>query len=216
MRSIVAWASLLSLLVPCLASAAEPAAPADEWTQWHWVYQGIAHAQPFVASGTEIKSLSVRVARFLPERAPSSPLVVEVRDPSLQRVLAKGTVAPSQAQKSFRWVEVVLPAAGRAAKLEKDKPYLVIFRSPDTLNEAPWILAEKEPLGLPKDPRDFAARHFACAVQFKDGPEVRFGPAAGAPASTPSGTRTGGGQPFGQSLVVELDRALPAENAEKK
>ena len=137
-----------------------------------------------------------------------------MRDPSLEKVLLRGTVSPKEAGKSFRWTQVSLPA--KAEKLEKGKPYVLVFRSPDTLNEAPWILAEKEPLGLPKDPRDFAARHFACAVQFKDGPEVRFGPAAGAPASTPSGTRTGGGQPFGQSLVVELDRALPAENAEKK
>jgi len=203
-------ALLLLLLAPAAAPAAANApAPTDEWTHWHWVYQGIAHAQPFVANGTEVKSLMVRAARLLPERAPSSPLLVEVRDPSLEKVLLRGTVSPKEAGKSFRWTQVSLPA--KAEKLEKGKPYVLVFRSPDTLNEAPWILAEKEPVWSKDQRPDLSKRQFASVVLFRDGAEVRVGPAAGVPDSTPWGARTSGGQPFGQSTVVELDKPLPPQ-----
>jgi hypothetical protein len=197
-------ALVAALFFPALASAGE--AP-DEWAHWHWVYQGIAHAQRFEATGTEVKSLMVRVARMLPDRAPSSPLIVEVRDLSLQKTLVRGSLPPAEAGKDLRWVEV--PLAKGAGKLEKGKTYVVVLRSADTLNEAPWIVAAKDEQ-VPKGVQaDLAKRQLATIVLFRDGADVRFGPQVGAPETTPTGKRTNGGQPYGKSIVVELDLPLP-------
>ena len=206
-------ASILAaaLLVPALAQAGEAPAADDEWAHWHWIYQGIAHAQPFVAAGTEVKSLMVRVARMIPERPPASALIVEVRDLALGKTLVKGTISPKEVNKNLRWVQV--PLAKGAAKLEKGQTYVVLLRSPDSLNDAPWIVAARD-VAPNKGTVDLTKRELACVVLFRDGGDVRIGPAIGAPDSPPSGTRGGGGQPYTKSLVVELDKPLPeAANA---
>jgi hypothetical protein len=200
MLALVAW------LAPAVSLAQD--APSTDWLTWHWVYQGVAHAQPFDATGTEVKGVMLRVAR-LTDTLPAAPLIVEVRDRSLSRVFASGSIDPKVTDLTFRWVPVVMDA--EKTQLSRGHGYYLVFRSAGSANTAPWIICAQDGAAGKKQlaTTDVKNRQFASIVLFKDSPEVHFGPPLEAPASTPKDSGTVGASVYMQSLVVELKKPLP-------
>src|SRR4051812_8244403 len=72
---------------------------------WYWIYEGVAHAQTFRATGQELSGVRLRVAR-LNARPLAAPLEVEVRDLNLREVHLEGRIRPEQANRAFAWVDV--------------------------------------------------------------------------------------------------------------
>ena len=103
---------------------------------WYWVYEGVAHAQSFVATGREVSSLHLRVAR-LNARQPLAPLEVEVRDVSLREVFLQGQIRPQEAGRTFRWVPATLKYR---APLQGGKTYVLLLKSRTTRHDAPWLV----------------------------------------------------------------------------
>src|SRR5947209_6729892 len=101
----VAWivGALTGLLALAPAQAHPPMFPAASGTHvfpcrsegWYWVYGAIAQGQTFIAPGSRLQGLRLRVARRGAD-VPQAPLEVEVREAGLRsHVLARGRIEPS-------------------------------------------------------------------------------------------------------------------------
>jgi hypothetical protein len=102
---------------------------------WYWVYGSICHGQTFRATGRKIESLELRVARL--NDTPAAPLEVEIRDPRLKHLHARGRIITSEAQRSFAWRQV---RWHNRSSLETGQEYILFFHSQKTSNSAPWII----------------------------------------------------------------------------
>jgi hypothetical protein len=166
---------------------------------WHWVYGGIAHGQTFQATGRRIRSLRLRVARLNGQR-PAAPLEVEIRDPALRRVYARGVIPAEQARRTFAWREVQL---ARRAPLAPGREYVLFFHSQDATNRAPWLVnaiyhdlyPHGHHLGYPTE-------DFFFGLTFADGRSLRVGPHGGTDAAVPVGSGSPGGAPVAGPLAL--------------
>ncbi|MGE3804558.1 MAG: HEAT repeat domain-containing protein [Gemmataceae bacterium] len=107
-----------------------------EYNGWGWIYQSIAHAQSFKCTGTQIKKMSLRVAR-LNDNKPQAPLDVEIRDASLTTIYAVGQIPVSSCERKFHWRDV---AFKKMVDLEPGKTYVFVLTSPDTDNKSGWLI----------------------------------------------------------------------------
>jgi len=158
---------------------------------WYWVYEGVAHAQSFVANGEQLQALRLRVARLNP-RQPAAPLEVEVRDTTLRQVYARGLIPPAVTGRAFRWAAAELVTF---SPLERSQRYVLLVHSCGSRHDAPWLVnatfhdlyPEGRHLGYTDD--------LFFALSFRDGSSLGVGPASDADFTLPINSGRRGGAP---------------------
>jgi hypothetical protein len=156
---------------------------------WSWVFGRIAHGQTFRATGADIRSLRLRVAR-LNATAPAAPLEVEVRDPALKTVYARGTIPVADGGRSFAWREV---RWRHRAPLTPGRRYVLFFHAPGSGHRAPWVVNETYSDLYPDGEHLGYLFDFFFRLEFADGRTIHVGPARETDKAVPinSGTSAG-------------------------
>jgi hypothetical protein len=182
-----------------LLAALRPLRFAAHSDGWSWVYESIAHGQSFKAAGADIQSLHLRVAR-LNANAPAAPLIVEVRDPKLQKVYAVGSIAPDQAAQKLEWREVRWQ---HRAPLQEGSNYYLFFHSEKSGNAAPWVVNEVYGKVYPDGVHLGYEFDFFFRLSFGGNKVIHVGPDLAAPGVLPinSGNPGGTNVPGPLSLV---------------
>jgi hypothetical protein len=176
---------------------------------WYWVYEGVAQAQTFVARGTRVSGLALRVAR-LNRNVPDAPLEVEVRDRSLRRIYLHGTIRAEDSALDFRWLA---PEVDHAAPLEEGKVYVLLLHSGDTSCVAPWVVnAIYEDL-YPDGRHLGHADDLSFSVSFAGGRRVRVGPPWNTPFDRPINSGGRGQTPVRRRLALYPLRSSPPADA---
>jgi hypothetical protein len=176
-----------------------------DFNGWDWVYGGIAHGQTFRALGREITSLHIRVAQ-LNDNRPKADLEVEIRDPDLKKVYARGFISSKVVDREFTWQKVQLK---QLAPLQPQSTYIVFFHSQDTTNQGPWLVnqiyKDLYPDGThPGDDHDHFFR-----MLFDDDALLHVGPALNAKA-VPINSGNPGGTHYPGPLMLSGIGPVPA------
>lgn len=158
-----------------------------DFNGWHAVYAGFAKAQSFTCRqrGT-IRDVSIRVAR-LNEQTPEGPLQVEVRDQSLEKIYATGSIAKSRAGRRFQWVNVDLE---HTEELETGT-YILLFHSRQTTQVSPWVVNAIYDDLYPYGRRIGGDDDIFFDVGFTDGQRVLIGPPGDAKLDLPINSGSG-------------------------
>jgi hypothetical protein len=174
---------------------------------WYWVYEGVAHGQTFVATGTQIEALQLRVAR-LNDGTPQGALQVEVRSSDLRVMYVRGTIAASAAGREFRWTGVQME---QRASLEKGKSYVLLIHSKATRHNAPWLINSIFEDVYPSGRHLGYTDDLFFSLSFSSGTELHVGPPTSGRSTIPVNSGRKGGTPVpttpalrfgGQSLPV--------------
>ena len=164
----------------------------DSSPSWYWVYEGVAQGQSFVATGTAVETLHLRVAQ-LNDASPEAALEVKVRSPDLRALYVCGTIPPDEAAREFRWAAARLDHRG---PLEKGKSYVLLMHSKETRHNAPWLVN-----AVFKDLYP-SGRHLGYAddlyffLSFSSGAELHVGPSTTAAPCVPTNSGRKGGMPM--------------------
>ncbi len=172
---------------------------------WYWVYQSIAQSQSFLAVGSHIEKLDIRVAK-LNANTPQAPLEVEVRDPSLKQVFAHGKISAGPATRDFQWRKVSLDFE---AKLQPGRRYLLLFHSQDTNNKSPWLVNAIYRDVYPHGRRVGGKGDLFFSIHFSGGRRLHVGPNEDAKPTIPTNSGLGGGAAYLAPLALYGESALP-------
>jgi hypothetical protein len=162
----------------------------DHSAGWHWIYGSIAHGQTFRATGQTMETLRLRVARLNSSR-PAAPLEVEIRDPTMRTVYARGLIETTEAKRAFAWRKV---RWRHRAALTPEQDYVLFFHSQDTSNKAPWVVnaiyknlyPDGTHLGYPTE-------DFFFHLTFTGGRSIQVGPGEKSDLSVPVSSGSSGG-----------------------
>jgi hypothetical protein len=178
-----------------------------DFNGWNWIYNGIAHLQTFEATGATIKSLRLRVAQLNANR-PAGPLDVEVRDPKLEYIYARGTIDPTVTERDFRWQPVTLK---QVAPLKFGDPYAIVFHSRLSRNFGPWVVNAVYRDVYPHGNLWHAKNQdFFFHIEYHEGTSIRVGPKGDdVKLKTPINSGNGGGTPGDGPLAIQDFGVLP-------
>lgn len=177
---------------------------------WHWIYGSIAHGQTFRATGRTMETLRLRVARLNSSR-PAAPLEVEIRDPTMRTVYARGLIETTEAEREFAWRKV---RWRHRAALTPEQNYVLFFHSQDTSNKAPWVVnaiyknlyPDGTHLGYPTE-------DFFFHLTFTVGRSIQVGPGEKSDLSVPiSSGSSGGTKVVGPLALVGFGQLPPGED----
>jgi hypothetical protein len=173
---------------------------------WYWVYEGVAQAQTFRASGNEVDKLQFRVAQ-LNQQAPTGDLEVEIRDLTLKEIYLRGTIPAAEATRDFRGVSVPVE---HAVPLEKGSTYVLLLHSRNTAQNCPWVVnaiyrdlySEGRHLGYCDD--------LFFLVAYRNGDTLRVGPSSNEHFVRPLNSGFAGGPSMRQPLTLVSPKVVPA------
>ncbi len=182
----------------------------SEFNGWYWIYEGVAHAQYFTAKGKTLRDLRIRVAK-LNDTQPAAALEVEIRDESLKKIYAHGTVALGEAHREFRWVS---PELDHNAALEKGRRYVLLFHSQKSKHNGGWLVNATYQDLYPGGRQIGYAWDFFFYMSFANGKSVRVGPADNVKGIRPINSGYGGGMPILKPLALYFP--APADKIARK
>jgi hypothetical protein len=156
---------------------------------WYWVYEGVAQGESFVASGTQVEALRLRVAQ-LNDASPEAPLEVEIRSPNLRATYVRGSIRPDEAAREFHWAAAQLD---HCAPLEKGKPYVLLMHSKTTRHNAPWLINAVFKHVYPSGRHLGYADDLFFSLSFSSGTDLHVGPATTEEPCLPTNSGRKGG-----------------------
>lgn len=179
----------------------------DSSPTWYWVYEGVAQGQGFVAAGTQVDTMRLRIAH-LNDAKPEAALEVEIRSPNLRALYVRGTIRPEEAGREFRWAAVQLD---HRAPLEKDKPYVLLLHSKATRHNAPWLINAAFKDLYPSGRHLGYADDLFFSLSFSSGADLHVGPATTVEATLPMNSGRTGGAPMPTTPTLQFGgRSRPA------
>jgi hypothetical protein len=179
----------------------------DSSPTWYWVYEGLAQGQSFVATGTDVETLRLRVAQ-LNDATPEAPLEVEIRSPNLRVVYVCGSIRPDEPGREFRWIAARLD---HRSTLEKGKPYVLLLHSKATRHNTPWLINAVFKDLYPSGRHLGYADDLFFSLSFSSGAELHVGPATTEQATLPTNSGRKGGVPMLTAPALQFGgRSRPA------
>ncbi|HWG47170.1 MAG TPA: hypothetical protein VN688_30680 [Gemmataceae bacterium] len=178
---------------------------------WHWIYGSIAHGQTFRAVERTMESLELRVAR-LNTVCPAAPLEVEIRDPAMKTVYARGSIEAKRTKRQFAWRKVDWQ---HRAALTPGQMYVMFFHSQDTSNKAPWVVNAIYKNLYPEGTHlGYSTEDFFFRLTFAGGRSIHVGPGEKTDLAVPISSGAGGGtKAVGTLSLVGFGLVPPCENA---
>jgi hypothetical protein len=178
---------------------------------WHWIYGSIAHGQTFRATGRTMETMRLRVARLNSSR-PTAPLEIEIRDPTMRTVYARGLIEATEAEREFTWRKV---RWRHRAALTPEQNYVLFFHSQDTSNKAPWVVnAIYKNLYPDGTHLGYTTEDFFFHLTFSGGRSIHVGPGEKSDLSVPiSSGSSGGTKAVGPLVLVGFGPLPPGEDA---